>query len=83
MIRDATENEETARGLQKQAEEKRAWMEMLSESGSSSRSRRHKGKAANMETQVAELEQEAARLWEIVKELWNKINEMQEEEKGS
>lgn len=83
MIRDATENEETARDLQKQAEEKRAWMEMLSESGSSSRSRRNKEKAANIETQLAELEQEAAKPWEIVEELWNEINEMQEEENSS
>jgi ribosomal protein L17 len=80
MIKDATENEEIARGLQKQAEEKRDLVERLSESGSSSRLRRNKGMAAGVEAQVTELEQEAARLLEIVGELWNKIHEMQEEE---
>ena len=82
MIKDAAEKEETARDLQRQAEEKRNWMEMLSESGSSSRSRRNKGRAADVETQVIELEQEAARLLGIVRELWNKIHKMQEEEKS-
>ncbi len=82
MIKDAIEKEETARNLQKQAEEKRNQMEMLSESGSSSRLRRNKGRAADMETQVTELEQEAARLLGTVRELWNKIHEMQEEEKS-
>lgn len=82
MIKDATENEEIARGLQKQAEEKRDLMERLSESGSSSRLRRNKGRAADVEIQVTELEQEAARLLEIVGELWKKIHEMQDEEKS-
>jgi len=82
MIKDATEKGEIARGLQKQAEEKRDLVERLSESGSSSRLRRNKGKAADVETQVTELEQEAGKLLEIVGDLWNKICEMQEEEKS-
>ncbi|KAK0100466.1 hypothetical protein ONS95_008416 [Cadophora gregata] len=80
MINDATEKEEIARGLQTRAEQMRDLMEQLSESGSSSRLRRNKGRAADVETQVTELEQEAARLLEIVGQLWNKIREMQEEE---
>lgn len=82
MIKDATDKEEIARGLQKQAEEKRTLMEQLFRNSSSSRARRNRGKAADMGTQVAELEQEAARQLELVKELWNKIYEMQEEEKN-
>jgi hypothetical protein len=82
MIKDATEKEEIARSLQKQAGEKRDLVERLSESGSSSRLRRNKGRAAGVETQVTELEQEAARLLEIVGELWNKIRQLQEEEQS-
>jgi len=83
LIKDATEKEEIARDLQRQAKEMRTLMESLSESGSSSRLRRNKEKAADMETQVTEIEEEAARQMKIVRELWNKINEMQEEEKNS
>ncbi|XMA18968.1 hypothetical protein WAI453_011759 [Rhynchosporium graminicola] len=82
MINDATEKEEMARGLQRQVEETRNLMQQLSDGGSSSRLRRNKGGAADMETQASELEQEAARLFGIVGELWNKIHEMQEEEKN-
>ncbi|KAG8425563.1 hypothetical protein J3458_002250 [Metarhizium acridum] len=66
MIKDALENESIARDLQREVEQKRSWMEMLSKSGSNSRSRRNKEEAADMETQVAELEQQAARQWEVV-----------------
>lgn len=80
MIKDATEKEQTARSLLQQADQMRGVMEMLSEKGSSSRSRRNKEKAADMETQVFQLEEQAARQLEVVKGLWNKIYEMQKEE---
>ncbi|RYC78193.1 hypothetical protein BFJ63_vAg18934 [Fusarium oxysporum f. sp. narcissi] len=80
MIKDATEKEQAARDLQQQANQMRNMMEMLSERGSSSRSRRNKGEAADMETQIMQLEQQAVRQLEIVQDLWNKIHEMQEEE---
>lgn len=83
MIEDATKNEQIARDIQDQVEQKRAWVEMLSESGSRSRSRRNKEKAADVETQITELDQQAARQWEIVRDLWNKIREIQEEERSS
>lgn len=80
MISDATKNEETARDIQRQAMEKRSQLEMLSASGSSSRSRRKKGNAAAIDDQVTELEKTAADILEIVQNLWNKIHEMQEAE---
>jgi uncharacterized coiled-coil protein SlyX len=58
-------------------------MEMLSESGSSSRIRRKKDRAANMETQVAELQRTAAKEMEQVDKLWEKISEMQKQGRTS
>ncbi|GKU16025.1 unnamed protein product [Fusarium langsethiae] len=69
MIKDATEKEQAARDLQQQADQMRDMMEMLSERGSSSRSRRNKGEAADMETQIMQLEQQAARQLEIIQDL--------------
>ncbi|KAG8674086.1 hypothetical protein FPOAC2_00060 [Fusarium poae] len=80
MIKDATGKEQAARDLQRQADQMRDMMELLSERGSSSRSRRNKGEAADMETQIMQLEQQAVRQLEIVQDLWNKIHTMQEEE---
>ena len=80
MISEASGNEEIARNLQKEVEEKRSWMEMLSRSGSSSRSRRNKEEAADIEAQIAELEDDATRLLDVVKSLWEKIHQMQEDE---
>ncbi|KPA37300.1 hypothetical protein FLAG1_09897 [Fusarium langsethiae] len=57
MIKDATEKEQAARDLQQQADQMRDMMEMLSERGSSSRSRRNKGEAADMETQIMQAAQ--------------------------
>lgn len=82
MISNAVHNEEIALDLQKRADEKRAWMERLSEAGSSSRVRRGKAEAADMEAQIAELEEEAARIRAVVKALWIKIHDMQEEERN-
>jgi hypothetical protein len=82
LISDATDKEQTARDLQLQAEEKRNMMEQISQTGSSSRLRRNKARAADMEVQISELEEEAARVLEIVREMWMKIHEMQKEEKG-
>lgn len=82
MIAEANKREGIALELDQQAETIRASMEALSESSSSSRVRRGKAAAADLEVQRQELLDKAAKQRDIISQLWLKIHEMQEKDKN-
>lgn len=73
MIREATDKDNIISKLTGNIET----LKSLSQQGSSSRMKRGKAAAQDVDTQIVEMEEEAAGLRESSRVLWLKINEMQ------
>lgn len=78
MIREATDKDNVISKLTSDIET----LKTLSQQGSSSRMKRGKAAAQDIDAQIVELEKEAARLRESSRMLWLKINDMQAQIRG-
>ncbi|KAG7117044.1 hypothetical protein HYQ44_006671 [Verticillium longisporum] len=78
MIREATDKDSIISKLTGDI----ATLKSLSQQGSSSRKKRGKVAAQDVDAQITEIEEEASRLRESSRALWLKINDMQEQQRG-
>jgi hypothetical protein len=77
LIQDATDKDAAISKLTSNIES----LKLLSKQGSSSRTKRGRAEAQDVDTQIEEMEREAAQLREISRGLWLKVNEMQAQQR--
>ena len=82
MISDANEKHQVVLNLQRAADQKRDFMEILNRTASSSRARKGLDNPMEVDAQIKLLDEQAEKEMGIVRAMWDKIHNMQQEERA-